>query len=160
MTRELSGRCLCGAVRYRASGPVLATAVCHCDDCQRASGSAFAIIVGVRASNLRLTGELATFETVGTDSAERRERRFCPRCGSQVLSVLAEAPDLVALKAGTLDDRSWLSPSVEVWRASAQPWTQHRRVRPGLRRGPAAVILRAAQRALRTTNRSTRTSAT
>jgi hypothetical protein len=150
MTRTpISGHCLCGAVRYTAAGPVLATAICHCDDCQRASGSAFAVVIGVRAATLQLEGELATFETVGTDSGERRQRRFCSRCGSQVLSVMAEAPDLALLKAGTLDDRSWLSPTVEVWRQSAQPWTQRQRRRPGLRRGAPTIVLRAVEAVLR-----------
>jgi hypothetical protein len=156
--RTITGGCLCGGVRYRATGPVLTTAICHCQHCQRASGSAFSVIVGVRAATFELEGELATFETVGSDSGERRERRFCPACGSPVLSVLAEAPDLIALKAGTLDDPTWLSPTVEVWRKSAQPWTQRRRMRPGLRRGPSTSIVRGAQRVLElfSTRRPTR----
>jgi hypothetical protein len=140
--RQLSGRCLCGAVRYTVNGPALITAVCHCDDCQRASGSAFSVNVGVRPKDLRIEGELQTYETIGTDTGERRERRFCPRCGSSVLTVVAEAPELVVLKAGTLDDRSWLSPKFEAWRQSAQPWTQRPRWRPGLRRGPPSFPLR------------------
>lgn len=143
--RPITGHCLCGAVRYRAAGPVLTTALCHCDDCQRASGSAFSVTVGIRAAALEVEGELATYETIGTDSGERRERRFCPRCGSPVISILAEAPDLVLLKAGTLDERSRVSPTIEVWRTSAQPWTQRRRRRPALRRSPPRAATRAVQ---------------
>jgi hypothetical protein len=143
--KPITGHCLCGAVRYSAAGPVLATAVCHCDDCQRASGSAFSIVVAVRAATFVVEGELATCETVGTDSGERRQRRFCPRCGSPIFSVVAEAPELVVLKAGTLDDRSRLSPTIELWRQSAQPWTQRTRRRPALRRGPPGIAIRAAE---------------
>jgi len=118
------------------------TALCHCDDCQRSSGSAFSINVGVRASDLQVEGELQTYETIGTDTHERRQRRFCPKCGSQVLTVVAETPGLVVLKAGTLDDRSWLSPRTEVWRQSAQSWTQRRQARARLGRGVPSAIAR------------------
>ncbi len=140
-SRPITGQCLCGAVHYRAAGPVLTTAVCHCEDCQRATGSAFSVNVGVRASTLEVDGELATYETTGTDTGERRQRRFCPRCGSPVLTLLAETPDLVVLKGGTLDDRSRLSPQVEVWRSSAQPWIRHHRWRPKLRRSPPPALV-------------------
>ena len=148
----ISGRCLCGAVRYTVTGGTLplSTTVCNCEDCQRSSGSAFSIVVPVLSANVHLEGEpLETFETTGTDSHERRARRFCPRCGSPVLSVLAEAPEITWLKGGTLDDRSWLSPTIEVWSQSAQPWTRRLRRRPRLRRGPPTIALRASRPLLR-----------
>jgi hypothetical protein len=151
----ITGRCLCGAVRYTVAGGALplSTTVCNCDDCQRSSGSAFSVVVPVRSAMVRLEGEpLATFQTTGTDSHEQRARRFCPRCGSQVLSILAEAPEITWLKAGTLDDHSWLSPTMEVWTQSAQPWRQRLPRRPRLRRGPPTAALRAARPLLRVWN--------
>jgi hypothetical protein len=150
----ITGRCLCGAVRYSVSGgPLpLSTTVCNCKDCQRSSGSAFSVVVPVRSAAVHVEGELATFQTTGTDSHESRARRFCPQCGSQVLSILAEAPDITWLKAGCLDDRSWLSPAMEAWTESAQAWTQRLPRRPRLRRGPPTVALRAARPLLRVWN--------
>lgn len=133
--RVLTGGCLCGAVRYSSEGRPLATIVCHCEHCQRSTGSAFSIVVAVRRKTLHVDGELAAVETVATDTGEDRQRQFCPRCGSPILSLAAELPGLALLKAGTLDDRSWLSPTVEGWRESAQPWTQRSRPRLHLRRG-------------------------
>jgi hypothetical protein len=144
--QPITGRCLCGAVRYKVTGrPLpLSTVRCNCKDCQRSSGSAFAVVVPVRASMFHLEGEpLATFQTTGTDSREQRERKFCPQCGSPVLSILAEAPEIIWLKAGTLDDASWVSPAIEVWCESAQPWTDRLPRRPRLQRGPPDVALRA-----------------
>ena len=92
---------------------------------------------------------LATFQTTGTDSRQKRDRKFCPRCGSPVLSVLAEAPEIVWIKAGTLDDKSWLAPAVEVWCASAQAWTRRLPRRPRLRRGPPGIALRATRPLMR-----------
>ncbi len=152
--QQITGRCMCGSVRYTVAGAPLplSTTVCNCEHCQRSSGSAFSVVVPVRTATLRVEGELATFETTGTDSDERRARRFCPRCGSQILSVLAEIPEITWLKAGTLDDSSRLSPAVEVWTGSAQPWTRRLPRRPHLRRGPPTVALRAMRPMLRAWN--------
>jgi hypothetical protein len=153
MARDpISGGCLCGAVRYTVRGrPLpLSTVVCNCKDCQRGSGTAYSVVVPVRASSFHLEGEpLATFQTTGTDSGEHRARKFCPKCGSPVLSVLAEAPEIVWIKAGTLDDKSSLSPAMEVWCESAQDWTTRLPHRPHLRRGPPTIALRATRPVMR-----------
>lgn len=151
----ITGGCLCGAVRYRVAGrPLpLSTTVCNCLDCQRSSGTALSVVLAVRASTFQLEGEpLKSYQTTGTDSDENRARKFCAKCGSPVLSVLAEAPELIWLKAGTLDDPSWSRPALEVWCESAQPWTRRLPRRPRLRRGPPTVALRAARPPLRAWN--------
>ncbi|MEX2252802.1 MAG: GFA family protein [Thermoleophilaceae bacterium] len=123
MSEQISGACLCGAVRYDCDGEPMMTAICHCDDCQRQTGSPYSMFVAVNQDELRLEGEtLATYVTVGEDTGQKRERKFCSACGSPVVSILAEAPGVVFIKAGTLDDRSWLQPEMEVWSESAQPW--------------------------------------
>jgi hypothetical protein len=153
MARDpMTGGCACGAVRYRVEGrPLpLSNAVCNCNDCQRSSGSAFALVVPVRTAAFVLEGdEPATYQTVGTDSGESRARKFCAKCGSPILSVLAEAPEISWLKAGTLDDTSRLTPHMEVWTASAQPWTKRVPRRPRLRRGPPGFSLKATRPLIR-----------
>src|SRR5687768_15734380 len=49
---KVKGSCLCGGVRYESAAEPLMTAVCHCENCQRQSGTAFSIIVGVPAGSL------------------------------------------------------------------------------------------------------------
>ena len=123
MSGLLDGRCLCGRLTYRCDGEPLVTVVCHCKDCQRQTGSAFSIFVVVPSATLHVGGDtLATYVTVGADSGEERQRQFCSKCGSPVVTLLAEQPELAVIKAGTLDDPSWLSPTMEVWCDSAQPW--------------------------------------
>jgi hypothetical protein len=123
MTDTKTGHCLCGSVEYSFSGDPAMVASCHCDDCQRQSGACFSLNVAVPLAALTVDdAKLKTFATTGTDSGQPRERRFCPECGSPVITLLAEMPDLAFIKAGTLDDRSWLQPQVEVWRESAQSW--------------------------------------
>lgn len=115
------------------------TLVCHCEDCQRQTGSSFSVLVGVPRPALYVDGDtLATPVTVGTDTGEERQRQFCSKCGSPIGSLLAEHPDLAFIRAGTLNDRSSLSPTLEIWCDSAQPWPRPTATTQRLGRGLAA----------------------
>ena len=94
MSGLLDGRCLCGRLTYRCDGEPLVTVICHCKDCQRQTGSAFSIFVVVPRARLHAGGDtLATYVTVGVDSGEERQRQFCSKCGSPVVTLLAEQPE-------------------------------------------------------------------
>ncbi len=135
--RPITGRCLCGAVRYRADAAPVAQAVCHCTDCQRQTGNPFSVIVGVPRAALEVEGDtLASFTTTGEDHGGDTERHFCSACGSPVFSIAAVAPQLAFIKAGSLDDASWLEPAIEVWTRSAQPWSPSFEQTARLERGP------------------------
>ncbi len=134
---EITGRCLCGSVTYHAEGEPLVQAVCHCTDCQRQTGTAFSVIVGVPRAALTVEGStLASFTTTGEDHGGDTQRQFCSACGSPIVSFVEAMSELAFLKAGTLDDASWLEPAVEVWTRSAQPWSPHFEHATRLERGP------------------------
>lgn len=119
----ISGRCLCGAATYSAETDPIMVAICHCEDCQRQSGAPYSLNVAIDRTVLTVEGDsIRTYETVGEDTGQPRERIFCSTCGSPLMSILAEAPDMAFLKAGTLDDKSWLTPEIEVYTSSAQGW--------------------------------------
>jgi hypothetical protein len=121
---KLDGGCLCGAVRYTSEAEPVLTAVCHCAGCQKQTSSAFSILVAVPKGTLRLEGrDLAAYEGVG-ETGQPVTRRFCPECGSPVVSYVSAAPDLEWIKAGTLDDLSWYEPQMHIWCGSAQPWVR------------------------------------
>ena len=113
-----SGACLCGAVHYRLQGNGLAQAVCHCRNCQRQSGSAFSVVVVAPAACLDVSGPLASYVDKGATGANV-PRYFCSACGSPIYSLTPSG--LVGLKAGTLDDPSWVKPTMEVWCDRAWP---------------------------------------
>jgi hypothetical protein len=123
MTTKRSGGCLCGAVRYEAAWPPVATAVCHCKNCQKQAGSALSVIAVLPRDGLSVTGTLTTYEDTA-DSGNPVYRRFCGRCGSPVISDTpgAEAQGIIFLKAGTLDEASDLVPTLHYWKNSAQSW--------------------------------------
>ncbi len=121
MTR--SGRCLCGNIRYAFEGDPLAVAVCHCKHCQRQAGSAFSIVTVIASKVLTVEGTPKTYVDT-TDSGNSLERQFCGECGSPLFSISPASPTITIVKAGTLDDTSWLDPKVHVWCSSAQPWVE------------------------------------
>jgi hypothetical protein len=135
--KPLAGRCLCGSVTYSADAEPVVQAVCHCTDCQRQTGNPFSVIVGVPRASLSVEGStLASFATTGEDHGGETQRNFCSACGSPVFSIAAVSPDLAFIKAGSLDDASWLEPAVEVWMSSAQPWSPHFEQAARIERGP------------------------
>ena len=121
MGQSLSGGCACGAIRYETDADPVLMLNCHCSDCQKASGSAYAAIVAVPKPAVRLTGEPRYYKIVGT-SGKAIERGFCPNCGSQVTVKLERFPDVLGLQAGSLDDPSRYKPTMDVFTESAQPW--------------------------------------
>ena len=58
----LSGRCLCGAIRYELDATIEVLVNCHCQFCRRAHGAAFVTTSPVPTEALRIVegeGELA-----------------------------------------------------------------------------------------------------
>lgn len=119
-TRE--GGCQCGGLRYEVSGDPLAVIVCHCSACQRQSGSAFGMSMIVGRDAFRwLAGEPRTFTTLA-DSGATKLCVFCGGCGGRIYNALSSLPTVFNIKPGTLDDTSWLEPSLHAWLDSKQSW--------------------------------------
>ena len=119
---EATGGCLCGAMRYRFDREaVIAASNCHCTDCQRSTGSGMATILFVPTEALEIEGDL-TFYTVVGSAGSHVSRGFCPTCGSPVISRVDEDPATRFIKAGSLDDSTWVSVRSSFWVESAQPW--------------------------------------
>jgi hypothetical protein len=117
----LTGGCLCGAVRYSASVEQAAATVCHCRDCQKFTGSAFAMLVAVPKEALTLDGAMQTFSSIG-GSGKPILRHFCPQCGSSLAEESAGRPGMLILNVGTFDDPAAVSPGREIFRDDALPW--------------------------------------
>ena len=118
---DIVGGCLCGKVRYSAKGDPAFVGVCHCKDCQKFTGSAFSVVLGVPKPAVSIEGNVATFTKTG-DSGKSTYRRFCAACGSSIADEADVMPDIVMLSSGTLDDPSWIKPAMQIYCDSAQPW--------------------------------------
>ena len=119
----MTGGCLCGQIRYTATGDPALSGVCHCRNCQRYTGSAFETVIGFPSAALSIQGELKTYNDKG-DSGKAVYRRFCPNCGSGVVADAEALPGVSLVLAGTLDDPSAYKPVMEIYCSSAQAWTQ------------------------------------
>src|SRR5271169_4930252 len=121
MAQNISGGCACGAIHYECNADPVLMLNCHCRDCQRASGGAYAAILAAPKAAVQIRGEPRYHGAVG-GSGKLVERGFCPTCGSQVTMKLELLPDLLGLQAGSLDDPSIYRPAMDAFASSAQPW--------------------------------------
>jgi len=115
-----TGSCLCRAVRFEVAGELAPVQVCHCGDCRKAQGGAFATNIPVATADFTLLsgdGELRAYE-----SSPGKERVFCGRCGSPVFSRLASKPEVVRLRAGTLDEPVATGIGFHAYVASKASW--------------------------------------
>ncbi len=117
--QRLTGGCLCGDVRYEATGEPLNVRLCHCRLCQKATGQAFFARAMYPVEKVTITGETRRFA-----SSEHVERLFCPQCGSGVFAQRASRRDLIAITLGSLDDPDALKPEVQIWTSSRIGWVE------------------------------------
>jgi hypothetical protein len=118
--QTLQGGCLCGAVRYEATGASRKVANCHCAMCRRHSGAAFLTYAAFPSHRVRFTkGSVAEYR-----SSAHAVRGHCAVCGSPVTFIADSDRDTVWLTAGTLDDPSAVHPAEDWYVASKLPWVR------------------------------------
>ena len=105
-----SGSCLCGAVRYDIRGTPARIGLCHCTDCRKESGSAFATFAIWPRHAFSSSSTVSTYEG----------RSFCPTCGSRVFTLSDEEAEI---RLGSLDMApSDLEPTYELWVKRRENW--------------------------------------
>jgi hypothetical protein len=122
MPASFTGSCACGAVRYESTGAPLFALNCHCRDCQRETGSAYAPVLGVASAGFKLTRGAPRYFDVTADSGNVTRRAFCGDCGSPLFGEPLGHPDMITIRAGSLDDPTVFQPSRDIYTARAQPW--------------------------------------
>jgi hypothetical protein len=118
---KIEGGCFCGKVRYSAEAEPIFAGVCHCRSCQKITGTSYSVVVAIPAPALTVTGDLKVYDSVG-DSGKATHSGFCPNCGSPVTDTADVMEGVVMLRAGTMDDQSWLKPTMEIYCDSKMPW--------------------------------------
>ena len=106
---DLTGGCLCGDVRIRASGEPYRVGLCHCLDCRKHHGALFAATAIFPEDAVTVEGETRAYQG----------RHFCPRCGS---SVFARSGDEIEVHLGALDAPNQLKPTYELWTVRRESW--------------------------------------
>ncbi len=114
----LTGRCLCGRIRYRVAGAPLWVAHCHCASCRRATGAPLTTYAGFSAEHFAYTaGEPARFA-----SSEGVSRSYCGGCGTPLTYEGARWPGEVHVLVGTMDRPEAVTPTGEAFVEERLPW--------------------------------------
>jgi hypothetical protein len=117
-----TGGCLCGKIRYEITEAPQLIYTCHCADCQRLTSSAFSMAIVVNHAAFRLIGIEPRLIQATADSGHVKTRWVCPECGCWICGASSSDHGLRRVRSGTLDDTSWLRPTVHFWTRSKQPW--------------------------------------
>jgi hypothetical protein len=117
----VTGGCACGSVRYRLASEPLFVHCCHCRNCQRQTGGAFAINLLIEAGRVEvLAGEPEPVDAPRDDGSAQRIYR-CPSCRVAVFSEYGW-PEIRFVRGGTLDDPAAVEPDIHIFTKSKLPW--------------------------------------
>ena len=125
---ERTASCRCGQLTASVTGEPVRVSVCHCLNCKKRSGSAFAVQARWPKEQVRVEGESKTFVKVA-DSGNRATFHFCPECGSDVHYEIDgkfddKFNDLVAIPLGAFDDPYFGWPAYSVWEQRKHDWIE------------------------------------
>ena len=116
--------CRCGQLRATVTGDPVRVSACHCLNCKKRSGSAFAVQARWPSAQVQIEGTSKTFVKVA-DSGNRATFHFCPDCGSDVYYAIdGKFDDLVAIPLGAFDDPYFATPGFSVWEERKHDWVE------------------------------------
>lgn len=124
MGAPYSGGCQCGRIRYQLLAEPLSIYLCHCQQCQKQSSSAFGMSMPVPRSSVLITQGQPKQWSRQADTGREVMCLFCGDCGTRLFHNPARNPNITNIKPGTLDDTSWLQPVGSLWTRSAQKWVR------------------------------------
>src|SRR5271154_1115690 len=104
--------CSCGQLRATCAGEPRSVSLCHCDECQKRTGSAFGIAVFFARENVKIAGQYESY-TRKSDSGHTVTFHFCPRCGGNVFWEPSRKKGEIAVAYGAFADRDFPPPSKE-----------------------------------------------
>jgi hypothetical protein len=114
----IEGGCLCGAVRYHATGAPYNITHCHCRTCRRASGAAFVSWASFPATSFAFTFGAPTHFA----SSINVIRTFCQRCGTPLTYQRHDLSEEIDVTLCSLDEPEQFIPEDHTWTNSKLPW--------------------------------------
>jgi hypothetical protein len=118
----LTGGCHCEALRYEVRAAPVMVYNCHCKNCQKVSGSAFNVSATIVESSFVFVKGAPKRIEWASDAGTMRFGWLCGECGSRIAQGSTPSRGVLSLRAGTLDDTSWVEPVGDIWTRSAQSW--------------------------------------
>lgn len=117
----LTGRCLCGSVRFEVTEPLVVAAYCHCTRCQRRSGSAAAVSALAAPGSVQLTAGEELLDSFDPPDGGF-SKVFCSACGGALFARHPTDTNVVWVRMGTFDGDPGIRPSYRQYVAYAAPW--------------------------------------
>ena len=121
MTIRFSGGCLCGAVRYMCDERPVMAGHCHCEDCQRLTGSGHSTGAMYSVGQVVISGPIGEY-TLTSNAGNQVTRVFCPSCGSPIYGRNSGMPGFITLSLGTFNDARGFEPAVVIFARNRKPW--------------------------------------
>lgn len=118
--QEITGRCFCGAIRYRVRPPIGFCAHCHCSMCRRTHGAAYTTWVAVPRAQFELLA--GGDRLVRFHSSEQGTRSFCSTCGSRLFCDNTQHPDVIDIVLANFDTPVDCAPQAHIYFDDRAPW--------------------------------------
>ena len=119
--QQAEGGCLCGSVRYTVDSNPVVIRSCWCNVCQTIASGNATINIAFPTNAVSITGKLNDYVSMA-DSGNRMHRRFCPDCGTHLFSEAEERPNMIVVRAGTLDHSEQVAIEGIIWTSEAPAW--------------------------------------
>ena len=116
----LTGRCECGNVRFEISGEIQELSHCHCSQCRRLHGAAFASFATVNRNAFRYLPGKDTITRYNSSTATTRV--FCSQCGSAILADVEEDEAWLYIAMSTFLDDPVHPPAYHEFVGSKAAW--------------------------------------
>ena len=120
----IEGHCECGRIGFQVTGEITDFSHCHCSQCRRLHGAAFATFAGVAAADFRYVTDTKSLKVY--HSSDNHERVFCGHCGSNIMVKLLEYPEMVYLAMGAVNGDPKLPEGYHIFVGSKAPWHEIR----------------------------------
>ncbi|KJY82850.1 aldehyde-activating protein [Vibrio galatheae] len=115
--------CSCGQVNLVCRGEPLRTAVCHCFECQKRTGSVFGVQARFYKEQVSFSGDLVEYTRIG-DSGNEVTYSFCPRCSTTMMLKLQAAPEYRVIPIGVFNQQDLPTPSFSVYEERIHGWVK------------------------------------
>jgi len=116
----LTGRCLCGGVRFELTEPPLFASYCHCTRCQRRTGTAASAQAAVAPGSVHITAGEELIRCFRPEGGA--PKCFCTRCGGALWSKNADTDEISSVRMGTFDDDPGVRPEYRQYVTYAAVW--------------------------------------
>lgn len=119
---KLTGQCLCGACTFKTTGDVAFMANCHCTDCRKSTGAAYASFAFYLETDISRNGKTQSYSHPA-DSGNILTKHFCGNCGSPMYVSSANRTGMMGIRAGIINEADLFKPTVNVYAGSKMPST-------------------------------------